>query len=44
MCVADDFAAALAAVAPDRFHAEPVGELEDASGAAPVGLFALRRS
>jgi len=42
-CVSDDFAAALSAVDPGRFHAEYIGELEDARGAAPVGLFALRR-
>jgi hypothetical protein len=39
-CVSDDFAAALAAMAPNRFSTEAIGELDGARG--PVGLFALR--
>lgn len=41
-CVSDDFAAALAAVEPDRFGTEYIGELDGARAAMPVGLYALR--
>lgn len=42
VCISDDFAAALAAAAPDRFATEYVGELDGARAAMPVGLYALR--
>ncbi|MCW3848014.1 hypothetical protein OF829_12260 [Sphingomonas sp. LB-2] len=44
VCVSDDFAATLAAVAPERFHTEFVGELDGARAAMPVGLYALSAS
>jgi tetratricopeptide (TPR) repeat protein len=42
VCITEDFAAALAAAAPDSFRAECVGELGAAGGETPIGLFALK--
>jgi hypothetical protein len=42
VCITEDFAAALAAAAPDSFRAECVGELGAADGETPIGLFALK--
>jgi len=42
VCITEDFAAALAAAAPDDFRAEFVGELGAAGGETPIGLFALK--
>jgi len=42
VCITEDFAAALAAAAPDSFRAEFVGELGAAGSDTPIGLFALK--
>ena len=42
VCITEDFAAALAAAAPDSFRAEFIGELGTSGGEAPISLFALK--